>query len=209
MSKREQAAFRRPLSRVGRGLKVIKTDGSKEEYLHTKVVGTFNKVLADSGQPDIAAAEQLAEAVTYFIYNKIGQKRSITSSEIFCIIKASLTDTEYVKAAIALSDYHCRRRLNRDRIEVVSVEVASLKDAELLCIGKKTIKSSRWDKSRIVNDLIAKHNLERQTARMIGSMVEQKVLGLGVSRIPVSLIKQLVLGDMAAVLQAEKQLASV
>ena len=45
-------------------LKVKKADGSKELYLHTKVLGALAAGLADAGHLEAGVAEQLAEAVT-------------------------------------------------------------------------------------------------------------------------------------------------
>jgi len=189
-------------------LKVIKADGTVEEYLHTKVIGTINNALGKTGQADIVVAEQFAEVVTYFIYHQ-QNNRSITSSEIFSIIKVVLAATGYEKAAAALSEYHFERKLKRSRTEVVPVDIQKLTDAERLAGAEELNNRCRWDKSRIVEDLIAKHNLCRQTARMIAAMVEEKIFNMGITLVPSSLIKQLVLGDAANVLRAQEQLQTV
>jgi len=41
-------------------LKVIKADGTLEEYLHTKVIGTINNALASVDESNVFAAEQFA-----------------------------------------------------------------------------------------------------------------------------------------------------
>ncbi|HIJ51837.1 MAG TPA: hypothetical protein HPP66_01640 [Planctomycetes bacterium] len=189
-------------------LKVIKADGGVEEYLHTKVIGTISNALSRTGQPDMAVAEELAEVVTYFLYHE-KNRRSVTSSEIFSIIKAVLTATKYEEAAVALSEHHLERKLKRSRIEVVSINVEELADAELLCKTEHAHSRSRWDKSRIVRDLVAKHGVSQQTARMVALMVEEKIFNMGLTLVPASLIKQLVLGDAAAVLRAQRQLQTV
>ena len=189
-------------------LKVVKADGTVEEYLHTKVVGTISNALGRIGQADICIAEQLAEVVTYFLYHK--QKPFIvTSNEIFSMIEVVLAGTGYEEAAVALSEYHFERKLKRSRIEVILVDICGLADAEVLCRVEKSESRCRWDKSRIVRDLITKHNVCRQTARTIASLVEEKIFNLGVTLVPASLVKQLVLHDAAAVLQAERQLQTV
>ncbi len=186
-------------------LKIIKTDGSVEEYLHTKVIGTISNALADVGQADICIAEQLAEVVTYFLYHK-QKPRVVTSSEILSMIEVVLTATGYEDAAVALSEHHFERKLKRSRIEVVLEDVCELSDAELLCKAERSDNKYQWDKSRIVGDLVMKYNVCRPTARTIASMVEAKVFSMGVNLVSASLIKQLVLSDAAAVLRAEKQL---
>lgn len=185
-------------------LKVIKADGTTEEYLHTKVIGTISNALAGVGQPDICVAEELADVVTHFLYHK--QNRRVTSSEIFSIIQVVLTETGYEEGAIGLGEHHFERKLRRCRIEVVSVDIREISDAEALRNMQRPGQPGRWDKSRIVDYLVTKHSVARQTARTIASMVEEKILNIGLTLVPAGLIKQLVLGDAAAVLRAERQL---
>lgn len=186
-------------------LKVVKADGTVEQYLHTKVIGTINNALGRTGQADMYVAEELAEVVTYYLYHR-PDPHDVTSNEIFSIIKAVLTATGYEEAAIALSEHHLERRLRRCRIEVVSVDIQELSDAEMLQEAEQVYHRSRWDKARIVKDLVTKHHLSQQTSRTIASMVEEKIFNMGVSLVPASLVKQLVLGDAAAVLRAQRQL---
>ncbi len=222
------------MARVKVQLKVIKANGSVEEYLHTKVIGAISNALAQVGEPDIGVAEQLAEVVTYFLYRRqnchthqgepVGspvtaepvsawpsQARipGVTSSEILSMIKVVLTATNFGEAAIALSENHFERKLKRSRVEVVSMDIRELADIEPLCEVERLDGKCRWDKSRIVDDLVAKHGLSRQTARAIASMVEEKIFKIGITLVPSSLIKQLVLGDTASVLRAQRQLQAV
>jgi len=189
-------------------LKVMKTDGGVEEYFHTKVIGTVGNALTACGQTDMFVAEQLAEAVTYFLYHK-RNCHTAASSEIYSVIKAVLTATGYHQAAVALSEHHCRRRIKRSRIEVLSADIRELADAERLGSAGELTLRSRWDKSEIVADLVARYNIDRQTARVIASMVEEKILNMQIMAVPTSLIKQIVLNDAAAMLMAGRQLQSV
>jgi len=116
--------------------KVIKTDGSVERYLHTKVFGAISNALGTAGQADTGAAEELAEAVTYYLYQ---QKRSqtVTSGEILSIVKAVLAATGYEDAALALSEHHFERRLKRCRVEVRDGDGDSDDGAvEAACFGR-------------------------------------------------------------------------
>ena len=189
-------------------LKVIKADDSIEEYLHTKVMGTINNALGEVDQANIDVAEQFAEVVTFFLYNQYN-RRTVTSGDIFSMIKVTLAATGYGDAAVALSEHYFGRKLKRSRIEVVPIDVQDLADAELITGAGETTGRCRWDKSRIVGDLIAGHGVCRQTARMIAAMVEEKVFNVGMTLVPSSLIKQLVLGDTAIVLRAQRQLQVV
>ncbi len=189
-------------------IKVIKSDGVTEEYLHTKVVGAISNALGETGEADVCIAEQLAEVVTYFLHHR-EKPRCVSSDEIFSIVSAVLTVTGYEDAAIALNEHRYRRRLKRCRIEVVSVDAREMDDADALYEAQQAAAKSPWSKSRIVDDLVSEHGFCRQTARMIASMVEEKIFSMGITLVPASLVKQLVLGDAATVLRAERQLATV
>jgi hypothetical protein len=186
-------------------LKVIKADGSTEQYLHTKVVGTISNALSQIDRMDMEAVEHLAEVVTYFLYNK---KKPLvaTSNEILSVVKAVLAGTGYEDAAIVLSEHYYQRKLKRSRTEVVELDIRKISDAHRLAEDPNGEKRSRWEKSEIVAYLVNRHNLCRQAARTVAGMVEERIFNTGITLVPVSLVKQLVLGDAAAVLRAERQL---
>jgi len=188
-------------------LDVVKADGSVEDYLHTKVLGTISNAFSLVGLADMAVAEELSEVVTYFVYKRDGEG-TVSSNEIFSMIKVVLDSTGYGDAAIALAEHHHQRRLKRSRTEVVSIDVNGLTDAQLCIFAEQPLKS-RWDKSRIVEGLVGREGLDSRTARTIASMVEEKVLGMGVNLVSSSLVKQLVLAETAAVIRAQQQLAMV
>ena len=188
-------------------LEVIKADGTAEEYLHTKVIGTLNNALARCGEADVLAAEHLAEAITYYLY-EVKNQRQVSSSEIFAIVKAVLASTGYERAADALEEHYFQRKLRRSRVEVLHSDIRNFADLKTLC-GDSSLPTSAWDKSRIVENLIGKNNFHPLAARTIASMVEEKVLGLGMGLVPSSLINQLVLGNIAIVMQAQNRIESV
>jgi transcriptional regulator NrdR family protein len=189
-------------------LKVVKADGAIEGYLHTKVVGSINNALGAIGEADIDIAEQFAEVVTFFLYHQQG-RRCVNSSEILSMVKVVLASTGYEAAAAALSEGHFERKLKRSRTEVISIDLQDLADAEFFVGVEEAGIRCRWDKSQIVEDLIAERGVGRQAARMIAAMVEEKIFSMGMTRVPSSLIKQLVLGDTAAVLRAQEQLQTI
>ena len=190
------------------GLKVLKLDGSVEDYLHTKVMATISNALASAGEADIQTAEQLAEVITYQLYNK-HRKRTIGSNEIFSIVKAILSTTGFEQAAIALQEHYYRRKIKRSRIEVFGIDLCDYSDAELFPENRGQDNSSRWDKSRIVRDLVNKHGIEYGYARAIASTVEEKVFGMNITYLPASLVKQLVLNEAAQMRRAILQLETV
>jgi transcriptional regulator NrdR family protein len=186
-------------------LTVLKTDGAKEPYLHTKVLGSIANALGTAGQPDIATAQELAEAVTFFLYRN-AQNRAVSTSEILSVIEAVLAGTGFDEAAAALSEYHFERKLKRCRIEVVRGRPDELSQADNPYTDHSEQVKSRWNKSRIVEYLVTKHHLNRQIARTVASMVEEKVFNMGLPVVPAGLVEQLVLNDAAAVLRAQNQL---
>ncbi len=178
-------------------VKVVKSDGSLEHYLHTKVLGTFGNALAMTDQPNVYAAEQFADAVTFHLYH---EKKSgiITSEEIHLLVQAVLNATGYANAADALNEFHLNRKVKRKRIEVVT-EHADHFDPD---------QRTPWCKSTIVHWLMENKKMDFHLARAIASSVEEKVLNIEILRIRKSLIKHLVLSDIDVMLQAQEQLVN-
>ncbi len=190
---------------MNRQLQVIKTDGTTEEYIHTKVIGTINNAFSGVGRPDIAMAEDLAEVVTYYLYHQ-QDRRQVSSSEILTMIKAVLASTGHEVAAAALGDHAVERRLRRARTEVLALDVLAFADLEQLNQTRQSAARIAWDKGRIVRDLTAESGIPRQMARAVAATVEERVFNMGMTLVPRSLVKQLVLGEAAAMLQAMKDL---
>jgi len=190
---------------MNRQLQVIKTDGTTEEYLHTKVIGTINNAFSAIGRPDIAMAEDLAEVVTYYLYHQ-QDRRQVSSSEILAVIKAVLTSTGHEAAAAALGEHTVERRLKRARTEVLALDVLACTDLEQLNRTRQSAARLAWDKGRIVRDLTAEVGIPPQMARAVASTVEERIFNMGMTQVPRSLVKQLVLGEAAAMLQAEREL---
>lgn len=190
---------------MNRQLRVRKSDGSIEAYLHTKVLGTINNALTACGQGDMVMAEDLTEVVTFYLYNKHG-RATATSGEIFAMIKAVLAATGHEEAALALAKHAFERRLKRVRTEVLAVDIHELTDAQQLFQSDPAPARTAWDKGRIVQDLTERFGLPRRTARAVASGVEEKLFRMEMTMVPLSLIKQLVLGEAAALLRAEQEL---
>ena len=179
-------------------IRILKTDGSIEPYLHTKVLGTFHHALALAGSDNLYAAEQLAEAVTFYLYRKLPQG-TLNTDQLHQMVLDVLGSTGYADAAEALNDYRLMRKLKRRRVEVV---------ADIRQNPNMTV-SMQWDKGRIVQDLVAGHQMDRLLARAVASAVEEKILNMGVTRVRKSLVHQLVVADMESLLDAHRQLATV
>jgi hypothetical protein len=179
-------------------IRIIKSDGNLEPYLHTKVLGAMNHALSLAGDECLYAAEQMAEAVTYYLYRKV-QRGTLATDEIHLMILSVLSSTGYGHAAEALTQHRIERRLKRKRLEVV----ADHADDE----GYKH--TTHWDKTRIVADLMEKHNFDRLLSRAIAAAVEEKVLCMPITKIRKSLIHHLVVIDTESMLDAHRQLTSV
>lgn len=176
-------------------IEVLKSESVVEPYLHTKVLGTFHNALASVHDYDLTTAEQMAEAVTFYLY-RADHTSSITSDQIHLLIQSVLTATGYEQAAENLNAHRMQRKLQRRRIVVVK---PGLNENDEPCYES-------WTKTKIVRDLLETKTMDQLTARAIAGAVEEKVLKMGVMRIRSSLIRELVLEDTESILRAEKQL---
>lgn len=188
-------------------LKVIKADGSQEQYLHTKVIAAFINAFAAPQELDTSIAAHLAETVTFYLYNNYSENK-ITSSEILSIILAVLSSTGYDNAAANLAEHSRKRNLLRARIEITKYDLQEVCNSIKL---RKTITAPQiihWNKSKIIDDLVAEYNLDNTTARLIASMVEEKVLNSGFRCVSTAFIRFLVVLQTQAILSAQQQMKS-
>jgi hypothetical protein len=174
-------------------IRVIKSDRTVESYLHTQVLGTFHHALSAGGSPDLFAAEQMAQAVTFFLYSR-PQNRTVSADEIHLMIQAVLQDTGFGSAAQALNEHRGHRKLRRKRIEVIEESAGGL------------VQTVGWSKSVIVEHLIRQYRLSRPLARVIAGSVEEKILRMGLVQIRKGLIRELVEAETETMLRAEEQL---
>lgn len=185
-------------------LMVVKADGSEEGYLHTKVIAAIVNAFGRPADENSSIAGELADAVTFYLYSKYGRDK-VSSSEILSIIEAVLSSTGFDDAAANLAEHHCKRTILRTRIEAVKSDIAQLSRAVRL--GQNTShQSSAWNKSKIINDLVAEYNFDISQARAIASMVEEKILSSGFRSVTCDFIKFLVLTQAQAMISAQNQL---
>lgn len=182
-------------------LTVEKCDGSREVYLHTKVMGTLAAALVDCGVFESGLVDRLAESVTIFLKRRFGSW-VVQADEIHAMLVAVLADTGYESAALALQQHRLMRRVRRGRVEV------------MLCQGQKGRACGMadaenaidlWNKSVIVKDLLS-HGLERSLARAVAGMVEECVLRSGLRMVTTALIRELVSTELFSLQQAEASL---
>lgn len=94
----------------------------------------------------------------------------------------------------------------RARTEVLAVDMQEFSDAQKLCQTRQPPARTPWDKGQIVHDLTTRFGVRRQTARTVASIVEERVFRMEITMVPLSLLKQLVLGETASMLRAEREL---
>lgn len=186
-------------------LRVIKADATEEEYFHTKVIATFVNAFAAPDENNTSIAQQLAEAVTFYLYNKNGSSK-ITSSEILSIIKAALVSTGFSNAAEFLTEHQLRRNLARMRVKVIKTDMKNLSASIPLLQTDPLGPDGYWNKSKIIYDLINEHNLDPASARTVAALVEEKILDSGFRLVPTGFIKFLALWQAQAILSAARQL---
>jgi hypothetical protein len=179
-------------------IRVLKSDGAIEPYLHTKVLGTFHNALTAVDENDLTAAEQLAEAVTFYLYRADGS-HTISVDQIHLLIQSALASTGFDRAAEALNEHRLQRKLHRRRVVVLATEDEHAQEPQC----------SLWNKSRIVDTLMKNRKMDRLAARAVAAAVEDKVLRMGVSKVRSSLVRELVSEDAEAILRAEQQLQAV
>lgn len=187
-------------------IRVIKADGCCEDYLHTKVLSAINNCMTAAGHFDIRLAEEFAQVITYHLYKE--KIHTIRSDQIFVLVKEVLCSTGFEDAAEALSSHQLQRVIRRSRIEVLSDDKKNLYANDDLNQDERKI-NGRWNKSRIVSDLVDEAGLERQLARAIASAVEEKVLNLQLRRLSTKLIRQIVISETASMLSAHNQLQNI
>jgi len=186
-------------------LRVIKADGTEEEYLHTKVIATFVNAFAVPAEKNTSIAQQLAEAVTFYLYNAHGSSK-ITTTEVLSIIKAVLCSTGFDTAAEVLTEHQQRRNLLRMRVKVIKADMDNLSASAPLLQIDRFGPDEHWNKSKITNNLIKKYNLDTVTARTVASIVEEKILDSGFRLVPTGFIRFLALWQMQVMLSAHQQI---
>lgn len=186
-------------------LKVIKADGIKEDYMHTKILRTINTVLAESGKADMYTAEQLTEAITFYLYHQ-RKIATITSGELHSIIVSVLDGTGHEQAALQAKEYQLRRNIQRRRLAVVDRDIENINQAIMFEHSFELDETLTWNKSCITAYLLANLEIDTSSARAISSAVEEKILKLQISCIPTGIIKQLALMEAVKVMKASSVL---
>ena len=168
-------------------IEVVKANGSYEPYLHTKVLGTLHRVMAQENPECLQNAEMLADAVTFYLYH-VADALTASTEQIHQWILKALEGSGYRNAAELLTKHRLERYLRRCRVEVIDSAFP------------------RWDKGHIVLWLMGHYGVDELMARTIAGAVEEQVLHLGLSRIRKSLVSHLVTANAESLFEAQQQL---
>jgi transcriptional regulator NrdR family protein len=177
-------------------LKVIKSDGVAEDYISSKILRTLHNCLAKTERDNITIAEQLTEAITFYLYNK-ADKRVITSSELHSVLKIMLASSGFEDAAENLHEHHYHRLIKRSRVFVVDIDIKTLYDAKMFHDIKNMGIFEQWNKSKIVEWVRANTELDYLDARAVASAVEEKIFTTNLTCLTTGLIRQFVLAETA------------
>ena len=196
-------------------LTVIKSDGSSESYIHTRVMATISSAISDAGCYNEQTVSALSDAVRMYIEDCRDESTSssqISSDEIYSMILATLNQTGNSRAAVILKEHRINRQIKRKRQMVLHCLKSHLSKKEqdsidIKCCLESGINPCRiddcpylnlepWNKSRLANKLINRYNLTKNAARVVASNIENKVFGLKISAVRSMLIDQLILNEL-------------
>ena len=196
-------------------LMVIKSDGSSEAYIHTRVMATISAAISDAGCYNEQTVSALADAVRMYIEDckdDTSASLNITSDEIYCMILATLQETGCAKAAVLLKEHRVNRQISRKRQMVIHCMKPHLSNDEQIkiesecCLDKSVYDCQNdecefltidpWNKSRLSSKLKTQYNLTKNAARVVAANVEDKIFKLKISTVRSSLIQQLILNEL-------------
>ena len=170
-------------------IRITKTDGSTEAYLHTKVLGSLHRAMAAVHSDSLETAQMLSDSVTYYLYRRF-KGETLTTDQIHQMILTVLEGAGFVSAGESLTAHRLNRQLQRRRISVTDSQWPM------------------WNKRLIVQDLMEHYQVDKALARAIAGSVEEKILRMGAVHIRKGLVRHLVVTDMEDMLEAHHELAA-
>jgi len=173
--------------------KVRKRDGRLVPFDKTKIADAIFAAARAVGGEDRMMAEELADAVTFFLEKKY-DGRAPDIEAIQDMVEKVLIETGHAATAKAYILYRDKRARVRQSIRVrkPTRETGSSTDISLLVDPGSRDELLPWDKTRIQDALIREADLPPYDARKIAGAVEKKILSSGLERISTSLIRELV-----------------
>lgn len=171
---------------------VRKRDGRIVPFDKKKIADAIFKAAQSVGGEDRLLAEELAEAVTFYL-NKMG-KEIPDIEEIQDAVEKVLIETGHAKTAKAYILYRDMRNRRRELLKVRKEKRTRVSSTDLSLMVATPTGSEilPWDKSKISQALIREANLSISVAEAIASAVEEKVFQSGLEQISTSLVRELV-----------------
>jgi len=172
---------------------VRKRDGRLVPFEQVKIADAIFAAARSVGGEDRLLAEELANAVTFFLEKKFDNKAP-GIEDIQDMVEKVLIETGHAKTAKAYILYRDKRAGVRKSIKVRKSkrEATDTTDNSLLVDPGSRDELLPWDKSKIQEALIREADLGLFDARKIASAVEKKILDSGLDRISTSLVRELV-----------------
>lgn len=170
-------------------ISVLKRDGTVEVFVLAKLHGCIGNGFLSSGEPqerNSATSRGLAEAVQTYL-RKCRPNSAVPSDHIGELVELVLTQTGYSAASAAIKHHHhVRERLRR------WVKVAQFRTRD------ETYVHRQWDKSKLVQTLKTRHQLDGPAARVIAGRVEGHVFGCGLKVVTADLVKEMLHSELLA-----------
>jgi len=173
--------------------KVRKRDGRLVPFDTAKIADAIFAAARSVGGEDRLMAEELADAVAFFIEKKY-DGRAPDIEAIQDMVEKVLIETGHAATGKAYILYRDKRAKVRQSIQVrkPTRETGSSTDISLMVDPGSRDELFRWDKTRIQDALVREADLPAYDARKIAGAVEKKILVSGLERISTSLIRELV-----------------
>ncbi len=172
---------------------VLKRNGEKVDFSIDKITEAIYKAAKAVGGEDRALAEELANAVSFFL-DKTFSDDFPTVEEIQDVVEKVLIETGHAKTAKAYIIY----RSQRNRIRQAHsgyIDPASMKtDSTDLALFVRTSADDivGWDRDRIIAALVKETGLNTRIARKISLEIEEQIIYSKIETITAPLIREMV-----------------
>jgi len=177
--------------------KVKKRDGRVVKFDQSKITEAIYKAAESVDGSDRELAEALAGKVTE-VLEKLFTETVPTIEDVQDTVEKVLIDSGHSRTAKSFILYRKKRDEIRAKTKVRKVvkKKASTTDKHLLVDSDASMEYQEWNKARIADSLVNEKGIQPDEAAKIASIVEKRVIQSGVSRISLSLIRELVNNEL-------------
>jgi ribonucleoside-triphosphate reductase len=171
---------------------VRKRDGRRVPFDSRKLATSIAVAARAAGEADAILAAELAEVVALFLERDF-RERIPDTSELEDLVERVLLETNHARTAAVYAERLKLRDRTRAEIVVERGEAPPVApDGEPLPAPP----GEPWNEGRIVEALEHRCGLAPELAEEVATAVESKVFALGFRRVPVSLIREIVDGEL-------------